>query len=380
MKIFIHPYIFYQGRYGGIARYVCELAMQHDLMGVDICLPIRKTENIYLNEAPFFARTSANTPAAPAWLKWAAACLPGASLRTRANRYMMRYQALQALQKGPYDIIHPSYTNSTEILPHINNTPLVVTVHDMIHELYPHAFASADPTAHRKLQFVQRADRIIAISHKTKEDLVNICGVDAAKVDVVYHGNSLLLPSDAQNRRLALPEQYLLFVGHRKGYKNFVTLLQAFAKLATQEKDLHLICVGGPEFSPEETALMNDLKVAEKVQRRLVNDDELAILYNRTRCFIYPSVYEGFGLPILEAYSCGAPVICANASCFPEIAGNAALYFSPYNVAELANAIESVIHSPLEQARLLQAGASRLTDFSWKKSAEETLHTYRKVM
>ncbi len=380
MELYIHPYIFYHGRYGGIARYVCELAEQHEQMGVRVHLPIEHSESVYLAASSFFARTAQETPTAPWWMRLAASCLPSAGLKTRAKRYIMRQRALQALQQGQYDIIHPSYTNCTEIIPHIHNTPLVVTVHDMIHELYPHAFSQADPTALRKREFINRADKIIAISHKTKEDLVNICGVDEAKIDVVYHGNSLVLPPDATSRKLDLPERYILFVGHRFGYKNFSVLLRAFAHLAAKDKELQLICAGGPDFSQAEWQEMNELGLAGKVHRKQVSDDVLAILYHRSLCFVYPSMYEGFGLPILEAYSCGAPVICANASCFPEIAGNGAIYFHPDKVDDLTSAIESVITSSSERTRLLQAGAERLAQFSWRQSAEATLGVYRSVL
>ncbi len=380
MKLFIHPYIFYQGRFGGIARYVCELAMQHEKMGVDIHLPIAQTENTYLNAAPFFTRTSAATPSAPYWLQMAARLMPTAHLRQKAQRYRYRYQALQALKQGSYNLVHPSYTNSTEILPHLGKTPLVITVHDMIHELYPEAFAPNDPTAERKAQFVKQAQRIIAISHKTKEDLVNICGVDADKIDVVYHGNSLELPPLGTYCEPQLPQRYILFVGHRFGYKNFDTLLKAFSIIAAQDKELHLLCAGGPDFSVEELKNMQALSIRERVQRRQVSDAELALMYKHALCFVYPSRYEGFGLPILEAYACGAPVICAQASCFPEIAGNGALYFRPDSTDELVNAIETLIHSSAERERLLAAATQRLTQFSWQKSAEETLAVYRKVL
>ncbi len=380
MKLYIHPYIFYEGRYGGIARYVCELASQHEEMGVNVHIPIEHTENIYLHNAPFFARTSAATPPAPLWLKVASSLMPTAQLRKKATRYQYRYQALKALQKNSYDLVHPSYTNATEIIPHLGKMPLVITVHDMIHELYPGAFAANDPTASRKAEFIKRADRIIAISHKTKEDLINICGVDSDKVDVVYHGNSLVLPNTPADTNIALPQRYILFVGHRFGYKNFDTLLKAFAHISRKEKDLYLICAGGPEFSMAELRQMQELGIKEKIQRRPVSDEDLALMYNRALCFIYPSGYEGFGLPILEAYACGTPVICAHASCFPEIAADGALYFQPDKVDELVDTIETLLHSDALREKLLAAAAQRLAHFSWQKCAKETLAVYNKVL
>ena len=111
-----------------------------------------------------------------------------------------------------------------------------------------------------------------------------------------------------------------------------------------------------------------------------VTDEELAILYNRCQCFIYPSEYEGFGLPLLEAFECKAPVLCSHASCFPEVAGEGAIYFDPKDNSQLVQKIRSVIYSSTEQERLKAAGSKRLLDFSWEKCAQKTLETYHKVL
>lgn len=378
LSIYIHPYIFYQGKYGGIARYECELAAHHAEMGMDIHLPIDDTENEYLKAAAFYPAAAAETPPLPRFLKWTRRLMPTRQLRNKAKRYGLRRQALKALQRGRYDLIHPSYTNAVEILPHVGHTPLVITVHDMIHELFPGSFLSCDPTALRKRRFAERADRIIAISHRTKEDLVNICGVAPEKVDVVHHGNSLYLPENATEYPLSAPARYILFVGQRAHYKNFDILLKAFAALG--DRGLHLVCAGGPPFSQEEYRQMAEAGVADRVSHRYVNDDELAVLYNRALCFVYPSRYEGFGLPLLEAFSCRAPVVCADASCFPEIAGKAACYFDPRKADDLTDILRELISSDSARQALVSAGTERLADFSWKRCAEETLRVYRSVL
>ena len=126
--------------------------------------------------------------------------------------------------------------------------------------------------------------------------------------------------------------------------------------------------------------MLQQLGIAARCKQQWVTDEELAVLYHRALCFVYPSEYEGFGLPILEAYACGAPVICAQASCFPEIAANAAAYFSPFDAGELATKMEDIICSANTRNAMREAGRLRLADFSWNKTAEKTLETYLKVL
>ncbi len=380
LSIFMHPYIYYQGKYGGIARYVCELAEELCRQGHTISLPIRDVESIYLHNSDFFAKLPDLLPSPSCVDLVIAKILNKLNLGVKSARYLKRAVALKTLKQGKFDIIHPSYTNSTEILPHVGKTPLVVTVHDMIHELYPQSFCPTDPTSERKRKFSLRADRIIAISQQTKADLIHHFGISEEKIDVIYHGNSLVLPANYQEFKMDIPERYILFVGHRFGYKNFDSVLSAFAGLAESDESIYLVCAGGPAFSDEELHKIKTLNIQQRVTHRCVSDDELAILYNRCLLFVYPSLYEGFGLPILEAFACNAPVLCARASCFPEIASTGAAYFTPGNDDELAHTMLRFINSTEEREKYRALGRSRLQEFTWAQCAAKTLSTYRKAI
>ena len=250
----------------------------------------------------------------------------------------------------------------------------------MTHEIFSSCFPASDPSSERKRLFAQRANRIIAISECTKNDLVRLFNISPDKIDVIHHGNSLRLPRNADSIQLNVPERYVLFVGSRNGYKNFKRFAEAFAIVAAKDKQLHLVCAGGGAFTETELAHMQQLGIINRCQQRWVTDEELAVLYNRAQAFVYPSENEGFGLPILEAYECGAPVLCAQASCFPEIAAKGALYFKPLDIEEMSHTILQTVQSPGQQSALKEAGKQRLNDFSWQKTAEKTLETYLRVM
>ena len=143
---------------------------------------------------------------------------------------------------------------------------------------------------------------------------------------------------------------------------------------------MYLVCAGGGEFKEEEKAFLNELGILNRCVQLSFGDKELAVAYNRSLCFVFPSMYEGFGLPILEAFECGAPLVCARASCFPEIAKDAALYFSPEDYNELSNILLRLINNLEERERLRKLGRERLKDFSWQKAAQQTLEVYREVL
>lgn len=380
ISVFMHPRTFWNWKFSGVSRYVCELAEELIQAGVDVHIPIKETHNEYLKGSTFYHKTSSEVYPANISIRIIRKLLSLTPLKEKARRAELRSQALNFLRSNQFSLIHPTHTNATEILPYVGKTPLVITVHDMTHELFPESFATHDPSSERKRLFAQRADRIIAISECTKNDLVQLFDINPEKIDVIHHGNSLKLPKGHESIPMNLPERYVLFVGKRSGYKNFETFAKAFAISSKQDDSLHLICAGGGAFTEKETAFLEHLGIQTKTHQMWVTDEELAILYNRSLCFIYPSEYEGFGLPILEAFECGAPVLCAHASCFPEVAGNGALFFDPKDIQEMAALMQKVISSSTLRTDLLKAGSLRLKDFSWKKCAQQTLRTYKTVL
>lgn len=175
------------------------------------------------------------------------------------------------------------------------------------------------------------------------------------------------------------PEKYVLFVGNRADYKNFGTFVAGIKKVFEVHEDVCAVCVG-TAFGPEEERALVESGIRDRVFRLRASDEELVSLYRHALCFVYPSFYEGFGIPILEAFQNGCPVILSEASCFPEVGGAAALYFQPENAEELAERIECLMTEEGLRKSLIERGTVRCKDFSWDKTAEQMAEVYRNVV
>ncbi|MDR0868571.1 MAG: glycosyltransferase family 4 protein [Planctomycetota bacterium] len=298
----------------------------------------------------------------------------GVSHPTYYVRYFLAHlrdkSSVRALLKADFDVFHPTYYDPY-FLAYLHK-PFVLTIHDMIHEKFPAYFNQNDKTGFNKKNLALKSSKIIAISASTKNDILALYPeIAAEKITVVYHGASMKpAPLDVNVEK----ENYLLFTGNRDGYKNFSTFAQAVAPLLLRY-GLRLICTGRPFDSPE-LALLSELAIADRTVCRFAAEEELADLYAKAVAFIFPSLYEGFGIPILEAFAAGCPAILSNTSSLPEVGGDAAAYFDPYNVEEMRKAIESVITSPSLQKELVVKGRTRLSNFSWEKCAKKTAAVY----
>lgn len=270
-----------------------------------------------------------------------------------------------------YDIYHPTYYESF-LEP--CKSKVVVTVYDMIHELFADEF-KGDKTSLKKEKLINRADAIIAISESTKRDLINIFGVDENKIKVIYLANSIM---NTPSTEKFIKNPYILYVGNRNNYKNFNILTKAFA-MANLKKDFKIVCFGGHEFSQEEKNLFRQLNLQNHIEQYIGDDDLLANLYQYAEIFVYPSKYEGFGIPPLEAMHYGTPVIASSASSIPEVVGDAGLYFDPNNEEELAEKMKILIHDSTLRKSLINLGVKQEKTFSWDKCADETMKYYQEI-
>jgi len=276
------------------------------------------------------------------------------------------------------DIIHPTYYE-----PYILNRKrgkLVITVHDMIHEIYPDYFHEEDTTREKKKQLIYNADGIIAISNNTKTDILKFYpDVDEEKIKVIYHANSLNTnPTNKVNLQGDFPQKYILYVGTRGGYKNFNSFFDATKDILIEDKSMNLLCAGGGGFSDREKVMM--APISDRVHQIDVTDELLAYLYKNAECFVFPSLYEGFGIPTLEAFANGCPCIISNTSSMCEVGGDAAVYINPYDVSDIRNKISSVIYSEEKKKELRRKGIEREKLFSWDKTARETVDFYKEVL
>ncbi|WP_286072298.1 glycosyltransferase family 1 protein [Duncaniella freteri] len=251
-----------------------------------------------------------------------------------------------------------------------------MTVYDMIHERFPEMFPEQDHTSELKRITVTKADKIIAISHWTKKDLIEIYGLPEDKIEVIHLGQSI----DTTNEQPVegLPESYILFVGNRGAYKNFERFARAFARIHRNHPDVKLVCTGGL-FSESEMAFLKDLSIDSCIHHYFVSEAQLVYLYRHALCFVFPSLYEGFGIPILEAYAADCPLVLSNTSCFPEVAHDGGIYFDPYDVDSITEAIERVVTDVHLRSELVNKGRKVLDMYSWDKMAIETAKVYESL-
>lgn len=259
--------------------------------------------------------------------------------------------------------------------------PRVVTVYDMIHELFAHVFTGAKrerALSARKHRSILAADMVICISETTKRNLQQIYNLDDARIKVIplAHSCSFRILKDGDlSYRLPTEKPFLLYIGHRTYYKNFKIVLQAY-NYWSKAKDIALIVVGGPWLEEEKQQLV-DLGVADYIHLLTdVDDQHLCFLYNQAIGFVYPSLYEGFGLPLLEAMACGCPIVASNIPAAREVAGDCPIYFEPAEVESLLAAFEMVLSEKHDSARV-KLGLEWVKQYSWDETARQTLDVYR---
>lgn len=298
----------------------------------------------------------------------------------------------QGLSKilDPVDVYHAPSPDFISI----QNAKVIVTVHDLVYKTYPdgHTPQTRETTEKQLAQIVDQADRIICCSQSTINDLKHYFPVKEGQVRLVYQGvnKNVFYPLKDPVRQQArqaltkrgIPESFLLFVGTIEPRKNLQNLFLAFSILKKSNKFKGKLVVSGMkgwmveglEEVIKKFSLTNDV-----IFPGYVSDDELRALYNLCEAFVFPSFYEGFGFPIVEAFSCGAAVITSNVSSCPEIAADAALTVNPYNPDEIADAVVRIIDDP-KLKNIMQARAlHRAQNFSFQKTAAETLNVYQEV-
>lgn len=297
--------------------------------------------------------------------------------KNRILECINRIRSLSILDEQSFDLFHPTY-NNPYFLNKLGKKPFVVTVHDMIHELYPDLPNAAKEAANKK-EMILNANGIIVPSEHTKKDILKLYNIDADKINVIYHGRPCLNTQNS-SEKVELPDQYLLFVGQRNYYKNFPLLLKAFYMLKKDFPELCIICVGGGCLSNQEKLLTDKYSISDRVIQLNLSDSMLNTAYKKAKAFIFPSEYEGFGIPVLEAFENECPVLLANSSCFPEIAQNAALYFENGEANDLANNILDIMNKPDLRDRLTAAGQKRCLNFSWERTTLQTEKLYSRIV
>ena len=367
MNIFFDHQTFSQQTYGGISRYYSELiAGINSTSGNDAYLPLLFSNNVHLREigmrvSPFFANVKSKK-------------------KLQMLYYLNKKYNIHKLETQTYNIFHSTYYDPY-FLPHLKRHPFVITFLDMIHEKFGTIFddlAYDGKITEQKRLLANRADKIIAISESTKRDIVNLLNVNPNKIDVIYLGSSFKL-KHYESTHNNLNNPYLLFVGNRGTYKNFMGLLKAIHLLLKKYK-IKLLCAGGGPFTKSEKLFIQSIQADGIVEQHYVDDQTLPIFYKNALAFVFPTLYEGFGIPVLEAFSCECPCIVSNVSSLPEVAGDAALYIDPFVPESMYEVIETLINDVNLRQSLIQRGSQQVAKFSWQRTVAETLTLYQTVI
>lgn len=277
-------------------------------------------------------------------------------------------------------LVHPTYYIKPYI--GIKRLPVVYTAFDMIHEKWRDQLDPTGRFADEKKTCFEIASSIVCISESTRYDLLELYPHLEAKTSVIHLAGELKAEGIPSTALFAgqLDCSYILYVGARGSYKNFSRLVLAFSRVACQVSNLSLK-VAGPPLTSAEIDLLNALGISHRVDVYPdVSDSDLYSLYRRALAFVYPSLYEGFGIPPLEAMALNVPVLAARCSSIPEVVGDAALMFNPWSVDSIVDAIVQIVSKPELQEELRRKGQRRCRHFTWQKTADQYLKLYERLV
>jgi glycosyltransferase involved in cell wall biosynthesis len=301
--------------------------------------------------------------------------------RPRRVNFWLRKKYFQFITNGiKSHIAHPTYYSLlTGRYVSDYKCPVVITVYDMIYEIFADSIDSNGQMAEIKKKAIFSAQSILCISESTKNDLLDRYPSLEERVTVTPLATEL--SEQSINQAFHVPSRpYYIYVGGRGGYKNFERLLIAFTKVITKFPDL-LICVVGDSFNNEENKRIAELNLINHIKHYgAVRDGQLAKLYNASIALVYPSLYEGFGIPPLEAMACGTAIIASNISSIPEVVGNAGMLFDPTSTDELVDHLLLLAENSSKREFLINQGKQQVQKFSWEKTTMQTVNVYKSLI
>lgn len=370
MKIIFDPIIFLLQRYGGISRYYSEIIkILSSKNEFDIEFPLYYSDNLHVNNYNLGKNSL---------------------IRKYSKLVPFRYKErlkkksvhafIERIEHSNFDLIIPTYFD-TSFLEYKREIPFVLTVYDMIHENYPELEKGSSIVSDKKV-LIESADAIIAISEYTKRDILKLYPhVSESKISVVHLSHSIVKKEVRAGllTQLVADYTYILFVGNRGFYKNFEWFLPVVSGwlLANNVK---LLCLGGGGFNESETQMISNFGLSEYVTQYTFQDDELYAFYKSALAFVFPSEYEGFGIPILEAMYSGCPVLLPKLTSFPEVAGDAGEYFDLADSNSLIDSLDKLKNDSGYRDRLVKSGFVQASKFSWEMTVEKCLNVYNSVV
>ena len=362
MKIVYDHKIFWSQKYGGISRYFINLFKNLSYLDVDYKVISPFYKNNYLKEEIEKKNIIGKYIAHP---------IPKTSFFLNIfNNFYLNY----SIKKIKPDVIHTTYFNASV---NKNGKPLVTTVYDLIHE--------KNMVFNKKYNLVKKdaleiSDHLICISNKTKKDLMEIYNIPEDKISVIYLGSDHII-SDKAFPSQKIEKPFLMFIGSRKKYKNFISLLRCISISEKIRNNFDLVLFGGEKISFQEKKIINNLKLEPmNIIHEIGDDNKLSNLLINSTCFVFPSLEEGFGLPILESMRNNCPVICSDIEVFREVADDCAEYFNPLDIENMKHKLEETLFSPSKLEKLKELGYDRSLKFSWRECALKTLDVYKNLI
>lgn len=364
MKVLYDPQVFSQQRYGGASRYFCELIPRlKGFSDTHVTLVAGLVTNEHLRDASDAMGSSLVGCLLPHGVA------PGRALAA-LNRRFFEFMA----PRCPADLYHPTYYRP---LAHRFVGKRVITIYDMTHEALPELFGSDDPTVKRKRLAAERADGVICISDRTADDVRSILNVPEHKLVVIPLGAPPPVTTPAPR---VVQTPYLLYVGQRYHYKNFAMLVDALAGAPDIMREHLLVCVGGSRPTRGERQQLDEAGLRDRTRFLQCGDATRTALYTHAAAFVYPSLYEGFGLPLLEAMQAGCPTLASRRGALPEVGGEACLYFDPESRDEFITQLRIVLADRLVRQALVAEGKKRAALYSWDRTAELTYAFYARLL
>lgn len=363
MRIVYDYQTFSVRQYGGISRYFVELAAHMSRlpgMQVEIIVPLLRS--LFLAGRRGAIATTGIDVSGIEWMP----------LRAVQAANCVLFRAIAAA-KHP-DIVHETYYAPTRSAP--RSAKIVTTIHDTIPERLPALFPGVREHTERIRKALKRADRVICVSESTRRDLLDLYDVRPEHVTVVALASSIAPSAEGP---IEFGSPYFLHVGARYSYKNFDGLLRAFA-VGQLYRTHKLVAFSSHQFTQAELELIDRLGIPRDRVIAVSGDDNLlARYYAGAEALVFPSLYEGFGIPLVEAMACGCPIVASNTSSLPEVGGDAALYCDPADPGAIAARMSEIAASPETRMRLIAQGRERSSLFSWEKCAAETHAVYQQL-
>lgn len=371
MHIFFDQTIFMEQRYGGISRYICELGYHlASAQNIKVIIFGGWTKNAYLQAI------SKHPNLKCVFLKRRDSFRIN-SIAKQFSRLWQRAYFVLCIKNKKRTIYHSSFF---EFDPYIKKhcVGMVTTFHDMIAEMENGQAKYSKAHLRNKALAAEHCNQILVVSKNTQKDLLKQYPSTRQKSHVTYLGSSLSLPKQETPSIDKLPKNYFLIIGNRSGYKNGLNSLKAFYSTNKAYPHINLVLCGGPPLSADEKKILQD---AEKnVLQIHVNDQSLCLAYQKAIALLYPSLYEGFGIPVLEAMRNNCPVITSHKSSLPEVAGDAGIYCDPEDAINIAKLMKKLSEDENFRKKYIKKGQVQSKNFSWEITAQKTAEIYKKVL